>query len=273
MKGLMIKDIYCLRRSLKQILLLIAAVVTLGLLFTLSSKYGNVALAMKDMAADGELTEKEFMDMFRMGIWCLLLVPVALLGNILDCYKADADAHFTNMQFALPVSKAHIVLSRYAVCLLYAEIGLAGSLLAAAAVSAASDALPFAELSSIILFFLGIILLFISIVMPLYYLFSAKYADVIQIGTLIFLLAVFFLCCRTYLTDFIRNIVEVQTASPLDLVPAMRTVLTNYGWLSLLAGLLAFAVSCGCSIKILSHHKFTKHGGSSTDSDRKEAEE
>lgn len=272
MKGLIIKDIYCLRRSLKQIMLLIAAVIVLALLFTLSSRYGNVALAMKKMAADGELTEKEFMDMFRLGIWVLLLIPIALLGNILDCYKADSDAHFMKMQFALPVSRAHIVISRYAICMIYAGIGLIGSLLAAGAVSLSSDTLPFRELSSVILFFFGIMILFISIVMPLYYLFGTKYADFIQVGTLLFLLAAFFLPCRPYLSEFVKGATEEKLIIALDFLPAVQSILTGYGWVSLLIGLFFFAVSCSCSIGIISHGGIIKHDSKNNDLTREETD-
>ena len=56
MKGLIIKDIFCLRKQLKTFTFVLIGVFVLALMYVLSARFGNIAKAGADMLMDNDLT-------------------------------------------------------------------------------------------------------------------------------------------------------------------------------------------------------------------------
>ena len=57
MKGLLIKDYYCLKKSLRSFLLLTIGVIIIGVMFALSMQHGNMAVEAAEMAEKSRLNE------------------------------------------------------------------------------------------------------------------------------------------------------------------------------------------------------------------------
>ncbi len=180
MRGLIRKDMYCLKKNLKLFFGVTVGVILISVLFILSAQYGNIAKGIEEMKAESNLGEETFYSFFQVGIWLALFIPISFLTMITECFKEDKKAGFLKYEFCMPLSNSKIVGSRYASCLLFALVSLAGSLLAAFFVSLASNAILFTELFGYVLCFSAALLIYMSFVMFMIYLFGAKRADLLQ---------------------------------------------------------------------------------------------
>lgn len=180
MRGLIRKDMYCLKKNLTLFFGVTIGVIIIAVLFILSSQHGNIARGIEEMKAESNLGEETFYSFFQAGIWLTLFIPVSFLTMITECFKEDKKAGFLNYMLCMPLSSSKIVGSRYASCLLFALVSLAGSLSAAFFVSLASDVFLFTKLFGYVLCFSAALLIYMSFVMFMIYLFGAKRADLIQ---------------------------------------------------------------------------------------------
>lgn len=180
MKGLLIKDYYCLKSNLISFLCLTVGVIVLGMMFAVSIHHGNMADVVESMAGKEGMTAEDVYDMFRLGVWLVLLIPMAYVGNVIDCFRADRSANFGKQLFSMPVKPSQIVGARYLTCLLYAGLSIVGSFLTAVCVSSAADKYPLSELLTVAVTFGAVLIMYLSIVMMLLYLFGTQQADLIQ---------------------------------------------------------------------------------------------
>lgn len=180
MKGLLIKDYYCLKKSLRSFLVLTIGVIIIGVMFAFSMQYGNMATAAAGTAVEAGVDESTMFDMFRIAVWLVIIIPMAFVGNVVDCFKADMSADFGKQLFSLPVTSKEIVGARYLACIIYALVSFVGAMITAFCISGASEQYPLAELLSVVTIFGAVMLSYLCIVMCLIYLIGTKYADYIQ---------------------------------------------------------------------------------------------
>ena len=206
MIGLVRKDLYCLKKGLKTFLMVSIGVIVLSVLFILSARYGNVAKGIEEMKIENNMGEKEFYAFYQGFIWCVLVLPMAFLGIIAECFKEDKKAGFSRPLCCLPLSDGKIVGSRYISAFLLAAIGMAASLLAGFFVSLVSDAFPLQKMLGYIFCLNGAMLAYTGLQMFLTYAFGAEKADLIQCVPLIILL----MLCIYLFQGKISNVTEVE---------------------------------------------------------------
>lgn len=180
MKGLLIKDYYCLKKSFKTFFTLIIGAIIIGVMFALSIKYGNIAMAVKGTANEVGMDEAIVFDVYRIAVWLVIIIPMAFVGNVIDCFKEDMRADFGKELFSFPISSRQIVGARYLTCFIYALVSFMGALITSLCISSASKEYPFMELLSVAVIFGSVMLGYLCIVMCFIYLIGAKYADYIQ---------------------------------------------------------------------------------------------
>lgn len=180
MKGLLIKDYYCLKKSLGSFLALTIGVIIIGVMFAFSMQYGNMATAAAGTAVEAGVDEATVFDMFRIAVWLVIVIPIAFVGNVIDCFKADMRADFGKQLFSLPVTSKEIVGARYLACIIYGMVSFLGATVTALCISGASDQYPLSELLSVAIIFGAVMLSYLCIVMFFIYLLGTKYADYIQ---------------------------------------------------------------------------------------------
>lgn len=191
MKGLIQKDLYCLRRGLKTFILVSIGVIAISVLFILSARYGNVAKGIEEMKIENNMGEKEFYAIYQGFIWCVLALPMSFLGIIAECFKEDKKAGFSRLLLCLPLSEGKIVGSRYISSLLLAGASLADSFLAGFFVSLVSDVFSLQKILGYILCLNAGLLVYTSLQMFLTYAFGAERADLIQCAPSVILLVFF----------------------------------------------------------------------------------
>ena len=190
MKGLLIKDYYCLKKSLKSFLGLTIGVIIIGIMFAISMEHGNMAIVAAGTAVEAGVDEATAFDMFRIAVWLVIIIPMAFVGNVVDCFKADMRVGFGKQLFSLPVTSGQIVGARYLACIIYALVSFVGATITALCISGASEQYPLSELLSVAVLFGAIMISYLCIVMSLIYLLGVKYADYIQSAPILIVMIV-----------------------------------------------------------------------------------
>lgn len=113
MKGLVIKDFICLRKQLSMFVMLVAMTIVITVLFILSSRYGNLAIAMKEMLETGQIDQAGIVDAASFAVMLFLFVPIAAVTDIGFIFKEDAKAGFSSVAAVLPLTIRQRVTARY----------------------------------------------------------------------------------------------------------------------------------------------------------------
>lgn len=104
MKGLIIKDIMCLKKQLTTFVYVMVGVIVLSVMYVLSARYGNIALAGQEMLKGNDLTAIDVQNLGTEVLVLFMLLPIALVGNMANVFAADGKAGFYKISGALPVS-------------------------------------------------------------------------------------------------------------------------------------------------------------------------
>lgn len=189
MKGLILKDFYCLKKTLSEFLLVAFMVLILAIMFIISAKSGNIsrmiATTPEQAKLEGLITQEEFYSYFQVAIWMVLILSVAMSVAVLECFKADRKAGFAKLLFSLPAKVGEIVGARYLAAIGYLLLGTVFATISALCLSFALDSLVFTELLSVIFFSASVMLLVMSIIMPLLYFFGANKLGFIMAGLIV----------------------------------------------------------------------------------------
>ncbi len=181
MKGLIIKDALCLKKNLKMFVLVTLGVIALAVMFVLSTRYGNLSKSIANWNSEDTMSKEMMLVAINMAMHVILFIPMAFVSNVIDCFVEDKKADFSKTVFSMPVSNIEIVGARFASMLIYTVVALLCSGIAAGAISVASDTIVFKEIFSSVLVFAGVLLVYVSIIMPCIYFFGAEKATVIAI--------------------------------------------------------------------------------------------
>lgn len=248
MKGLLIKDYYCLKKSLKTFFGLTIGVIAIGVMFALSMKYGNMAMAAAGTAAEAGMDKTTVSDMFRIAVWLVIVIPMAFVGNVIDCFKEDVRAGFGKELFSLPVSSGQIVGARYLACLIYAVVSFVGACITSLCISGASEEYPLSELVSVAVIFGSVMLGYLCLVMCFIYLFGTKYADYIQAAPVILALVT----AIVYVNIRIKNLDETEfDALTVNVWRMGKEFVTHYAGVFLIMAGIIFGITYIASVKIV----------------------
>lgn len=252
MRGLIQKDMYCLRKNLRMFFCVTLGIIFLSVLFCLSSRYGNIAKGIEEMKAQSPMGEEVFYSFFQAAVWVTLFIPIAFVSMIVECFKEDRKAGFWKCMFSLPLSDRQIVGSRYLSCMLFALVGVCGSLLAGIAVSLTSQVFAFEKLCSYVLTFCAVLLIYMSIVMFLLYLLGVEKADLIQC---IPFLAVFLIAMVVVANKIFSMPEESLDAMAITLFRKLADCLSGYSMAFFCVALVCMALSYFGACQVIKKRK------------------
>lgn len=253
MGGLIKKDMYCLKKNLQMFLFVTIGIIVLSVMFIISSESGNVALGIEQMKAENDgMSEADFYAVFQVAVWATLFIPIAFVGVVVECFKEDRKAGFYKYMMTLPLNENKLVGSRYISLLLFTAVSVAGSCTAAVFVSLVSDYFRLERLLSIVFTFAAVLLIYMSIVMLLLYVFGVERADFIQ--------------CAPFAAVFVSGIaamgikISSMPENELDgyivkLINGFSDAVTKKGIIIMGIGLVCVAVSYFVSCKILKRRR------------------
>ena len=114
MKGLIIKDIMCLKKQLTTFAYIIAGVVVISILYVLSSRFGNLAKAgVALLDENNNMSQVDVKNLGSMVLVMFMLIPIVSVGDMLNVFIADGKAGFFKVSASLPVSMKKRMLSRF----------------------------------------------------------------------------------------------------------------------------------------------------------------
>ena len=188
MKGLLIKDLYCLKKQIRFFIYVTLGVIYVSSLFVLSSRYGNAALMFSDEAvADNADIMMKFM--YELIIVLTMFIPIALGERVTECFTADYKASFGKVYFNLPVDDYRKVLSRYIMSLIYIFMGMLGSFAAGCILAAFMDDFTALMAIRVVFTLTAVMIMFMSVVLCVNYFVGGKYSNLVT-GTLFMVIAV-----------------------------------------------------------------------------------
>ena len=140
MKGLVIKDIMCLKKQLTTFAFVIAGVVVISILYVLSSRFGNLAKAgVALLDENNNMSQVDVKNLGSMVLVMFMLIPIVSVGDMLNVFVADGKAGFFKVSASLPVSMKKRMLSRFLTIYTLFGIGAAVDILLALVLSLLTD--------------------------------------------------------------------------------------------------------------------------------------
>ncbi len=153
MKGLIIKDIMCLKKQLMIFTFVIIGVLVVSVMYVLSARFGNIASAGREMLAvkENNLSEIDVKNIGSLALILFMLLPIVLVCDMVNVFAADGKAGFSKTAGSFPISLRKRLLARYMTIYALFGIGVAVDVIIAFVLSLITDLIRFTD-------FLGIIL-------------------------------------------------------------------------------------------------------------------
>ena len=121
MKGLILKDLMCLRKQLTNFCFVMAGVLIASIMYVLSARYGNMAKVGQEML-NGNATQVDVRNIGSMVLVMFMLLPIASVGDMLYVFLADGKAGFGKVSATFPVPLKKRMLARFLT--IYAMFGI-----------------------------------------------------------------------------------------------------------------------------------------------------
>lgn len=148
MKGLILKDIYCLRTRIMAYVLTLVAALAIGILISLSSEYGNMRLdvMMGDAAAVSEDDLAAHKVMLGGATFLAILLPLGVGFDGIMTFHMDEKANFGDVLRTMPVKPVEIVLARFSTAYGFLLTGYVSSILIALLISPVVEVFTLGEM-------------------------------------------------------------------------------------------------------------------------------
>ncbi len=152
MKGLIIKDIMCLKKQLTTFAYIIVGVVVISILYVLSSRFGNLAkVGSALLDENNNMSQVDVKNLGSMVLVLFMLIPIVSVGDMLNVFIADGKAGFFKVSASLPVSLKKRILSRFLTIYALFGIGASVDILLALILSLLTDIMSFGSFFGIII--------------------------------------------------------------------------------------------------------------------------
>ncbi len=153
MKGLIIKDIMCLKKQLMIFTFVIIGVLVVSVMYVLSARFGNIASAGREMLAvkENNLSEIDVKNIGSLALIMFMLLPIVTVCDMVNVFAADGKAGFFKTAGSFPISLRNRLLARYMTIYALFGIGVAVDIIIAFVLSLITDLIKFTD-------FLGVIL-------------------------------------------------------------------------------------------------------------------
>ena len=178
MRGLLLKDYYCLKRKLFVWGVTIFATTAVCVMFMISTKTGNVAVLYEKIANSEDSMDAAIIPFLtRIVLILFLLLPVAASFDLMQyVFTDDKTASFYKVASSLPLSRHKRVGERYILLGIVIVGSFAIDAVLLALVKATSDLMPFWDSFQIVLAFGGVSLFCATIALVFGYRFGADAA-------------------------------------------------------------------------------------------------
>ncbi len=206
MKGLLIKDFYCLKKQLINYGFIIVGVIVISIMFVLSYNFGNIHAGFSEMIGSGQNTEADIAIIASSALLIFMLIPIACTGDITNLITDDEKASFYKVASALPVSIGKRVACRFIAGGLFIAIGVAVDFMMTVILTVLTDIISFGKFCGVIITFASVMMVYISLFILFVYILGkgkTTYANILPL-----LIGVVICVCAVYdkVKDFLTGV-------------------------------------------------------------------
>lgn len=169
MKGLLIKDFFCLKKQLINYGFVIVGVIAVSVLFVLSYNFGNIHVQFQELIASGESTEAGVTMIAGNAMLLFMLIPIACTGDITNLVTDDEKASFYKVASVLPISISRRVACRFLAGYLFLFIGVAVDLVMSIILSSLTEVISLGKFCGVIISFASVMMMYVSLFLLLVY--------------------------------------------------------------------------------------------------------
>ena len=192
MKGLIIKDLMCLRKMRATFVFVTVSSFVITVMALISARIGNIALAEKEYLAGGTDMPMSPVHVLWYAVAVMVLLPLASIGDSLTlAFEADKNSGFANVAGALPLSVKQRVTARFITMFLTCGTGTVISLALSFILSMFTDIMTLGDFAGLVLSAASLILIFSALEMILIFLLKMKNTDYVRIISLLIMAAAF----------------------------------------------------------------------------------
>ncbi len=238
MKGLIIKDLMCLRKMRATFVFVTVASFVITVMALISARCGNIALAEQEYLTGGTDMPMSPVHFLWYAVAVMVILPLASIGDSLTlAFEADKNSGFANVAGALPLSVKQRVTARFIMLFLTVGTGTVISLVLSFLLSVFTDIMTFGDFAGLVLSAASLILIFSSLEIILIFLLKMSNADYVRIISLLIMTAVFLLCSSG------RIIGAVRAMKPFELITEGIIFLENRWFILAAAAVLCLIAS------------------------------
>lgn len=248
MMGLVIKDLMCMKKTLRLFVYVVVSAFAISIMVVLSEKFGNIAKMLTNMLENGE-SEIDVISISQLIVIMFLMLP---LGAILDfsiIFRADRKAGFMAVSSSLPVSVEKRVLAKYITVLMLFGLGIIVDAVLAVILSNLSKLISLKEYLGIIVSFASVQLMVSALIILFCMLFKGGHEDYATICAIITLVAVWALLNFKKTKEMLTTMFSggYETENPFI---ALIDFLMNKSYILVLAAVVTVVISYFASVLI-----------------------
>ena len=211
MKGLIIKDLMCLRKMRATFVFVTVASFVITVMALISARCGNIALAEQEYLSGGTDMPMSPVHLLWYAVAVLVILPLASIGDSLTlAFEADKNSGFAPVAGALPLSVKQRITARFITLFLTCGTGTVISLALSFILSLFTDIMTLGDFAGLVLSATSLILIFSALEMILIFLLKMKNTDYVRIISLLIMTAVFILCSLKRIIDALRNMKSTE---------------------------------------------------------------
>ncbi len=179
MKGLILKDFYCLRTTVKTVVCVSIFSFLLCIMCIFSIRYGNLAKLSQELAEDG-MNAAEAAILWRILLSMIIFLPMSLSGNVVQCFLEDQKFGFGRVEASLPLSAFAVVTARFGFILIFGGTVFLFSTFLALVSGALSPDFTASELVRFNSALAGLLLVVVTVTMFVMYVTGSRWADMLM---------------------------------------------------------------------------------------------
>lgn len=160
MKGLVIKDLMCMRKQLVTFCYVVLAVLIASIMYMLSARFGNIALAAQDLSKQTDMTDIDIVSVTNVATVFFMLLPMAVMCDFTIIFREDNKAGFANVSASLPLPIWQRVLAKYITLIVLFALGFVVDMVIGGVLTCLTDTLQFGDFMCIILSSVSIMSIF-----------------------------------------------------------------------------------------------------------------
>ncbi len=256
MKGLMIKDLMCLRKQLILFAYTVAGVLALSIMYVLSARFGNIAAANQSMMMETNISDIDINNISTTALILFMLIPIAMVGDVTTIFKMDGKAGFSNISSILPLSVNQRVMAKYLTIFMMFGIGVVVDIVISFVLSNLTDIISFADFFGIIISAASLMIIYGALVILFCFLFGYGKEDYAILAS----------WAAIIITAILANIKKVKlifasmsagNSDSIDFISDFMNFIKHRSFILFLIAVIVMAASYFVSVKIAKRKRGT----------------